>query len=61
MAYVRIEFVETLDQMDRSPGADQIAAWLAQLSEEEVLERMSRFRASFSRDAEVMLHTSEAL
>lgn len=61
MAYVRIDPVETLDQTDGPPGSDQVAAWLSHLSDKEVLKRMSRLRASFSRDPEVMLRNFETL
>ena len=60
-AYVRIDLVQTLDQMDGPPGADQISAWLAHLSDEEVLERMSRIKATYSYDPAVMLRNVEVL
>lgn len=41
-ASVRMDMVDTLGQMDGSPSAEQIAAWLDHLSDEEVLERVSR-------------------
>ena len=45
-AFVRIDLVDTIDQMDGSPGAEQVSAWLEHLTDEEVLERMSRLKGS---------------
>ena len=41
----RMDMVDTLVQIDDSPSAEQIAAWLDNLTDEEVLERMSRLEA----------------
>lgn len=60
-AFVRIDLVDTIDQMDGSPGADQISAWLAHLSDEDVLQRMSQLKATTSYDPKVVLHNFEVL
>lgn len=51
-ASVRADLADTISQMDGSPSARQITAWLAQLTDEEVLDRMARLKAT---------HTSEVL
>ncbi|MBW8173329.1 hypothetical protein K0651_09750 [Ornithinimicrobium sp. Arc0846-15] len=50
-AFVRIDLVDTLCQMDGAPGAEQISTWLAHLSDEDVLERMSCLKPTHSFDA----------
>jgi hypothetical protein len=60
-AFVRIDLVDTIDQMDGSPGADQISAWLAHMSDEDVLQRMSQLKATNSYDPNVVLHNFEVL
>lgn len=60
-AFVRIDLIDTLDQMDGSPGREQISAWLASLSDENVLQRMSRLNATHSYDRDTMLHNFEVL
>lgn len=60
-ASVRIDLVAIIDQMDGSPRADQISAWLKHLSDEEVLERMSRLRATRSNDPSIVLRNFEVL
>lgn len=47
--------------MGGSPGADKIAAWLASLPDDEVLERISRLQATYSYDPEIMLCNHEGL
>lgn len=60
-ASVRIDMVDTLGHMDGAPSAEQIAAWLNQLTDEEVLERVSRLRATHTYDADIMLRNFEVL
>jgi Phage integrase family len=58
-AVVRIDLVDPIDQMDGSPGPDQISTWLAHLSDADVLERMSQLKATDSYDPNVILHNLE--
>lgn len=60
-ASVRIDMVDTLAQMEGSPGAEQIAAWLANLTDEEVLERMSRLKQTYTYNPDVVLRNFEVL
>lgn len=60
-ASVRIDMVETLGQMDGSPSAEQVAAWLASLTDEEVLERMSRLKPTHNYDPDIVLRNMEVL
>jgi hypothetical protein len=60
-AFVRIDLVDPIDQMNGSPGADQISAWLAHLSDADVLERMSQLKATDSYDRNVVLNNLEVL
>ncbi|MDO9378841.1 MAG: hypothetical protein Q7T56_08315 [Nocardioidaceae bacterium] len=47
-ASVRGDMVDTLGQMDGSLSADHIAAWLDHLTDEEVLDRVSRLKPTRS-------------
>ncbi len=60
-AFVRIDLVDTLDQMDGSPGAERISTWLAHLSDEDVLERMSRLKPTHSYDPAIIRRHFEIL
>jgi hypothetical protein len=60
-ASARIDMVDTLGQMDGSPSAEQIAAWLHHLTDEEVLERMSRLEMTHAYDPDVVLRNFEVL
>ncbi|MEU5726751.1 hypothetical protein ABZ783_33740 [Micromonospora sp. NPDC047738] len=60
-AVVRTDLVDLIDQVDGSPSDQQIAAWLAQLTDEEVLDRMSRLTVTHTYDPGVMLHNVEVL
>ncbi|MEU7923473.1 hypothetical protein [Micromonospora zamorensis] len=44
-AVVRTDLVDLIGRVDGSPSDQQIAAWLAQLTDKEVLDRMSRLKA----------------
>lgn len=54
-AFVRTDFVDTIGQMAEAPAAGQIAAWLAALSDEQVLERMSRLKPTETYDRYIVL------
>lgn len=60
-ATVRIDMVETLGHMDGSPSAEKIAAWLASLTDEEVLERMSHLKPTHTYDPDIVLRNFEVL
>ena len=60
-AAVRVDLVDLIGQMDGSPDGRKIAAWLAQLSDEEVLDRMSRLRATHTYDSDTVLRNFEVL
>ncbi|RKN51229.1 hypothetical protein D7223_00460 [Micromonospora endolithica] len=60
-AVVRTDLVGLIGQVDGSPSNQQIAAWLAQLTDEEVLDRMSRLKVTHSYNPGVMLHNVEVL
>ena len=45
-AVVRADLVDLIGQVGGSPSDQQIAAWLAQLTDEEVLDRMSRLKVT---------------
>lgn len=45
-ATVRSDLAGVLAQMDRSSSEQQVAAWLAQLTDDAVLERMSKLKAT---------------
>lgn len=61
-ATVRIDMVDTLAQMGGgSPSAEHVAAWLASLTDEEVLERMSRLELTHAYDPDIVLRNYEVL
>lgn len=60
-ASVRIDMVETLGQMDGSPSAEQIAAWLTSLTDEEVLQRMAQLKPTHTYDPDIVLRNFEVL
>lgn len=60
-ASVRIDLVDTINHMDGSPGAEQISAWLAHLSDEDVLERMSRLKTTHSYDPDRVLRNLKVI
>lgn len=60
-ASVRADLADMISQMDGSPSARQITAWLAQLTDEEVLDRMARLKATHTYDPDVMLRNFEVL
>lgn len=60
-ASVRTDLADTISQMDGSPNARQITAWLAQLTHDEVLNRTARLKATHTHDPDVMLRHVEVL
>ncbi|MEU9516536.1 hypothetical protein [Micromonospora sp. NPDC048169] len=60
-AVVRTDLADLIGQVDSSPDGKQIAAWLAQLADEEVLDRMSRLRLTNTYDPGAMLQNIEVL
>lgn len=60
-ASLRIDLVGVIGQVEGCPSDDQIAAWLAQLTDEEVLERMSRLQPTHTHELGLLLKTFEAV
>lgn len=60
-ASARIDLVDVIGRMDGSPSDHQISAWLAQLTDEEVLDRVSRLKVPHTYDSRVILRNVEAL
>lgn len=60
-ASVRDDLVDLIGNMHGSPSGRQIATWLAQLSDEEVLERISRLQATLTYDPDAMLRNFEVM
>ena len=60
-ASIRIDMVATLGQMDDSPSAEQIAAWLSSLTDAQVLERMSRLEPTHTDDPDIVLRNIDVL
>lgn len=54
-AAVRADMVKTIVQMDNSPSAAQISAWLESLSDQELLARMGELRATATYEPEIVL------
>lgn len=54
-AFVRTELIDIIRQMEGAPAAEQIAAWLASLSDEQVVERMSRLKRTETYDRHTVL------
>lgn len=60
-AAVRLGMVETIGQMEGAPTPERIAAWLASLPDEELLERMSQIKTTHNYESEIVLHNFEVL
>lgn len=60
-ASVRIDMVDTLDQIDGSPGAERIAAWLNHLTDDQLLEWMSRLEPTQTYNPDIILRNVEVL
>lgn len=54
-ASVRVDLVETIGMMEDAPAAEQIAAWLTSLPDDQVLDRISRLKATETRDPDIAL------
>ena len=53
--------VGVIAPMEGSPSAPQISAWLAQLTDVQVLDRMSRLQVTHTHDPDVVLRNLEVL
>ena len=53
--------VDTLGQMDGSPSAKQIAAWLGHLTDEDVLDRMSQLKPTHTYNPDIVMRNFEVL
>ncbi len=60
-ASVRADLAGLIGHLDGSPGGQQIATWLAQLNDEEVLDRMSRLQPTHTYDADTVLRNFSVL
>lgn len=60
-ASVRIDMVDTICQMDGAPSAEQITAWLDHLTDEEMLERMSRLKPTHTNNSDIVMRNLEVL
>jgi len=60
-AIVRTDLVNIIGQLNGSPSESQIATWLAELDDDEVLARMSMLKATYTYDPDTMLHNVEVL
>jgi len=60
-ASVRPDLAGMIDQLDGSPDRQKIAAWLAELSDEEVLERMSQLQVTHTYNPDVALRNFKVL
>jgi len=60
-ASARMDIPEWLTQVDGAPNAEQIAHWLDQLSDQEVLDRMRRLTPSFDYGSGTALHNIEVI
>lgn len=56
-ASVRADFARDIAGLDDAPSEEDVAAWLAQLSDVEVLDRMSRMQVSQPLSETAVLHT----
>ena len=55
-ASARIDLVDLIGRLEESPGEEQISAWLADLTDAEVLERVHRLNSTHSHNPDVVLH-----
>lgn len=58
-ASARIDLADLISTIDGSPHRRQIAAWLEQLTDDEVMERMGRLAAAFNYEADIVLRNME--
>lgn len=60
-ASVRIDLADLISTIDGSPQRPQIVAWLDQLTDVEVMERMSRLGVTFTYDPKIVFRNAEVL
>lgn len=60
-ASARIDLADLISRIDRSPNRRQIVAWMEQLTDEEVMERVGRLGAAFNYEADIVLRNVEIL
>lgn len=60
-AVVRADIVELISRADEGPSEEQVIGWLAHLTDEEVLERMSRLKPTWNYDPLIVRRTINAL
>ena len=60
-ATARIGLVETIALVEGSPSVPEISAWLAQLTDVQVLDRQSRLQVTHTYDLDVMHRNLEVL
>ncbi|MEU8869264.1 hypothetical protein [Streptomyces umbrinus] len=58
-ATARPGLVDLIGQIEGAPSVADITTWAEQLTDEEVLERMSRLRATFTYEPEMLLRNAE--
>lgn len=60
-ASARLDMVDVLAQVDGSPGVERITAWLHHLTDEKMLEWMSRLKPTHTYDPSIVLRNLEVL
>lgn len=60
-ASVRVDLADVIGQLQGSPPSEQIEAWLARLSDEEVFDWMSQLQPTETQDPDVMVRNAEVL
>lgn len=60
-ASVRIDLADMISKIDGSPHRRQIVAWLEQLADDEVMERVRRLGVAFNHEADIVLRNVEIL
>lgn len=60
-AYARPGLVDLIGQIEGAPSVSDITAWAEHLTDEEVLERMSRLRTTFTYQPETLLRNADVV
>lgn len=60
-ASARIDLADLISRIDGSPDRGQLVAWLEQLADAEVMERVGRLGAAFNYEAGIVLRNVEIL
>ncbi|MET1063732.1 MAG: hypothetical protein ABWX85_02050, partial [Arthrobacter sp.] len=60
-ASARIDLADLISRIDRSPNRRQIVAWLEELTDEDVMERVGRLGAAFNYEADIVSRNVEVL